>query len=537
MSGEDRLLILAPRGRDAAVICGQLKETGANATVATAAEVVDAIVAGSLGAAVITDEAMAGFDLVALAAALAAQPPWSDIPFVILTRREFGGWTRARLMVLFGNLTILERPLYSDVLIGSVRSALRARARQRRAEAYLLARESAEAQVRELAATLETRVIERTQALSDALAERAETQNRLRDSEALYRYTVELTEQTPWTADNHGQMIGIGPGWASPEGTTSDWLRLVHVDDFATMSAAWTLAVKQLTPFQCDFRLAGSGGDFTWCRARAAPRLAADHSVLGWYGTLEDIEDQRAAEARLRQMQAELIHVSRLSAMGTMASTLAHELNQPLTAITNYVRGSRAMLAGYPEHGAVRDALDQADSNALRAGEIIRRVRDVASNSDARRRSEDLSALIREACGLAMVDAPLSGIEFELDLAAFQVRVMVDRIQIQQVLLNLLRNAVEAVAAVPVRRIMVSSFVTPTGFAEIVVRDTGPGVGADAAPRLFESFNTTKADGMGIGLSISRTIIEAHGGVIWHRARSGGGAAFGFSLARSDLGA
>ncbi|MBC7506303.1 MAG: PAS domain-containing sensor histidine kinase, partial [Sandarakinorhabdus sp.] len=130
--------------------------------IATAAQIVTATRAGILGAAVITDEAMAEFDLAALREALGAQPPWSDPPFLVLTRREFGGWTRARLADLLGNVTILERPLQSDVLISSVRSALRARTRQPRAQAHILAREAAEAQVRELAASHESRVHERT---------------------------------------------------------------------------------------------------------------------------------------------------------------------------------------------------------------------------------------------------------------------------------------------------------------------------------------------------------------------------------------
>ena len=536
MIAPDRLLILAPRGRDAQVIATQLDGMQPAATIATAADIVAAVRAGELAAAVITDEAMAGFDVTELSAALAAQPPWCDSPFLILTRREFGGWTRARLADLLGNVTILERPLHSDVIVSSVRSALRARVRQRRAQAHIVAREAAEAQVRELAATLEARVAERTAALSHALAERAHTQHRLRDSEALYRYTVELTAQTPWTADARGHLLGLGPGWANPRGTIKDWRDLVHSEDTDTTAAAWAAAVNDATPFLADFRLRRGNGEFSWCRSRAAPRRASDGSVMRWYGTLEDIDERRCAATKLRQMQAELIHVSRLSAMGTMASTLAHELNQPLTAITNYVRGSRRLVGSHPDYHMIGEALDQADQNAVRAGEIVRRVRDLVSKGDVERQSEDLSALVREACSLALIDAPSSGLDFCLDLAA-PVCVMVDRIQIQQVLLNLLRNAAEAVGVSEVRRITVKTAVLDSGYCEVTVTDTGPGVAAAAAERLFEPFNTTKGDGMGIGLSISRTIIEAHGGMIWHRGATAGGAVFGFSLLRSPAAA
>ncbi len=531
MSTADRLLILAPRGRDAPVIVAQLAAAGTTAVVASAADIVDAVRAGELAAAVITDEAMATFDLDALSAALAAQPAWSDSPFLVLTRREFGGWTRARLASLLGNVTMLERPLHTDVLVSGVRSALRARTRQRRAQSYLLARESAEAQLAELAATLETRVEERTEALSRALIERAHTQRRLRDSEELYRYTIELTAQTPWTADADGRLIAIGPGWVNPSGRPiTAWQSLVHADDLAGMLASWAIATAGVAPFICDFRVAVAGR-LSWCRSRAAPRVAPDGSVVRWYGTLEDIDDRRIAADKLRQMQSELIHVSRLSAMGTMASTLAHELNQPLTAITNYVRGSRRLLADQPGFAAAKHGLEEADRNAVRAGDIIRRIRDQVTRGDAQRQPADLSELVGEACGLAMIDARSSGIDLRLDLDR-ALTVLVDRIQIQQVLLNLLRNAAESVAAATVRRITVTTVATSTSRCQVTVRDSGPGVAAALAERLFEPFNTSKSDGMGIGLSISKTIIEAHGGLIWHEAAAGGGAIFGFSLVR-----
>ncbi|KAB7646240.1 sensor histidine kinase [Polymorphobacter fuscus] len=533
MSAFDRLLILAPRGRDAQVIVDQLAGADKVASIATAAEIVEAVRGGVLGVAVVTDEGMSGFDRAALAGALADQPPWSDVPFVVLTRREFGGWTRAQLVALLGNVTILERPLHRDVLISSVRSALRARARQRRSEAYLRDREAAEAQVRELAATLEARVLERTDALRRALAERDQSERRLRDSEALYRYTVELTGQTPWTAAADGRLLSIGSHRVGAAGAAPDWRQLVHRDDLKAMLDGWAVAIASAQPFQAEFRARGADGVFSWNRARAAPRMAADGTVMRWYGTLENIDDRRTAATRLRQLQAELIHVSRLSAMGAMASTLAHELNQPLAAITNYVRGIRLILPNHPEDQPIRDALDAADDSAVRAGEIVRRVRELVTKGETARRAEDLATLVREACSLAMIDARLSGIDIRMALSTAPIAVMVDRIQIQQVLLNLLRNAAEAVADSGERWIRVSTNMRAPGFAHVLVEDSGPGVAATAAARLFGSFNTTKGDGMGMGLSISRTIIEAHGGSIWHRRAPAGGAIFGFSLLRT----
>ncbi len=532
MITQDQLLVLAPRGRDGLVIAAQLEAAGMAPRLATPDEIIAATAAGELGAAVIADEAMASFDLPALAAALAAQPPWSDSPFLVLTRREFGGWTRAQLAGLLGNVTTLERPMHGDALVSAVRSALRARVRQRKAEAYLREREIAEGQVRELAATLEARVLQRTAALGQALAERAEAESQLRESEQIYRYTVELTAQIPWTADADGATLSVGSGWLALTGIPGDrWQEAIHPDDAAAFGQAWRNAVATGHSFHSDCRMRASTGAYIWCRSRAAPRLGDDGKVLRWYGTLENIDDRRAAADRLRQMQAELIHVSRLSAMGTMASTLAHELNQPLTAITNYVRGSRRMIADLDDREALGTALDAADRSAVRAGEIVRRVRDLVTKGDAQRRPEELGPLIREACGLAMIDARSSGITHRLELDSPPIRVTVDRIQVQQVLLNLLRNAVEAVAGQPVRRIVVSARCLDEAFAEVTVHDSGPGVAPETAARLFEPFNSSKHDGMGIGLSISRTIVEAHGGQIWSR-RSRGGTLFGFTVPR-----
>jgi len=531
----DQLLVLAPRGRDGLVITGQLEAAGMLPRLATAVEIVAAAGAGELAAAIIADEAMALFDLPALAAALAAQPSWSDSLFLILTRREFGGWTRAQLAGLLGNVTTLERPMHGDALISAVRSALRARARQRKAEAYLRDRERAEGQVRELAANLEARVIARNRDLSKALTERAEVESQLRESEQNYRRTIELTAQIPWTADAGGLPLNVGAGWFALTGIPGDrWQEAVHTADLAAFAQAWRGAVATRSPFLADCRMRTATGTYVWCRSRAAPRLGDDGKVLRWYGTLEDIDDRRAAADRLQQMQAELIHVSRLSAMGAMASTLAHELNQPLAAIANYVRGSRRMIAHLDNREALGAALDAADRSTMRAGEIVRRVRDLVTKGDVQCRTEELTPLIQEACCLAMIDARSIGITQRLELDPQPLRVVVDRIQVQQVLLNLLRNAVDAVVDRPIRKIVVSSRCLDEDFVEVTVRDSGPGIAPETAARLFEPFNSSKHDGMGIGLSISRTIVEAHGGQIWSRPTRGG-TIFGFTLPRVPL--
>jgi two-component system sensor kinase FixL len=215
-----------------------------------------------------------------------------------------------------------------------------------------------------------------------------------------------------------------------------------------------------------------------------------------------------------------------------MASALAHELNQPLSAIANYLKGSRRLLGTSTDERAatVRDAVDKASEQALRAGQIIRRLRDFVARGESERRVESLSKLVEETSALALVGAKEHGIHvrFQLDLQ-FDL-VLADKVQFQQVLLNLMRNAIEAMADSPRRELVVSS--TPAGSGDIVVSvsDTGPGIAPEIADQLFQPFITTKAQGMGVGLSISRTIIEGHGGRIWVSATPGGGATFHFTL-------
>ena len=533
----DRLLILAPSGRDAEVIRDQLAASGIVGHVADAGEIVDAVWAGDLGAAIVADEAIASFDLAVLRQALAAQPPWSDCPFLLLTRRSVGGWSMTGVTELLGNVTVLERPLSPNALASAARVALRARVRQRRAQAYLVAREEAEAQVRELAITLEARVLARTTELTKAMAAKEKTRTRLRNSEELYRLTIELSAQIPWRADAKGKVLWIGERLAERSGVaTADllgegWLDSVHPDDWETASTAWRTAVAGVTTFDSVFRMPALGGGYVWYRSRAAPSRTADDRVRRWYGTLEDVDEHKAASVRLEQVQLELAEVSRLSAMGAMASILAHELNQPLTAITSYVRGSRRLLENGSAISPVIDALRAADQSAVRAGEIVRRARElVGGGGSPGRRSEPVADLIREALVLAMERGHWAATAQGVELDAAVTEIYVDRVQIQQVLINLIRNALEAMAGEPVRRLTVATRLLPGDLCEISVRDTGSGVAPEVAAQLFDPFNTTKTGGMGIGLSISRTIVEAHGGHIWSQPAESRGTIFGFTV-------
>jgi two-component system sensor kinase FixL len=258
-------------------------------------------------------------------------------------------------------------------------------------------------------------------------------------------------------------------------------------------------------------------------------------------GFIRDLTERQKTEARLQELQSELVHISRLTAMGEMASTLAHELNQPLSAIANYMKGSRRLLEGKDDDRStmMRDAVDKAAEQALRAGQIIRRLRDFVARGESEHRVESVKKLVEEASALALVGVKDQGIRvrFQLDPAADLV--LADKVQIQQVLLNLIRNAIESMEASPRRELLVSTTATKDDMVMIAVADTGSGITTEVAAHLFQPFITSKLHGMGVGLSISRTIIEAHGGQIWADENPGGGTIFRFTVrkvSKDDIG-
>jgi two-component system, LuxR family, sensor kinase FixL len=247
-------------------------------------------------------------------------------------------------------------------------------------------------------------------------------------------------------------------------------------------------------------------------------------------GFVRDLTERQLTERRLHELQDGLLHASRVRSMGQMAAAMAHELNQPLTATANYVRAALRLLATRePNLERIRQAMTHAVEQTMRSGEIIRRLRAFVARGEVSRQPENLAKLIEEASALALVGAKELGIKVMIGTGADLPEASMDRVQIQQVLLNLIRNAIEAMGDGPVRELAVIAEARSDHLL-ISVSDTGSGIPAEIEARLFQPFVTTKPEGMGIGLSVCRTIIEAHGGRLWVETNPGGGSVFRFTL-------
>jgi two-component system sensor kinase FixL len=236
-------------------------------------------------------------------------------------------------------------------------------------------------------------------------------------------------------------------------------------------------------------------------------------------GFVRDITERRGTEQRLQELQSELLHVSRLSAMGQMSAAIAHELNQPLTAILNYITAAQYLIAASGHTGDklqnAGEAMEKAAEQTARAGAIIQRLRQFVEKRHSERTPENLNKIVEESIALAFVGAAHANVKMKLDLDPRLPAIEVDRIQIQQVLINLFKNGIEAMASVEKRELMVATGPDEAGSLQITIRDTGPGLSSEVMAKLFQPFVTTKETGMGIGLTICQSIVEAHGGHIF----------------------
>ena len=371
------------------------------------------------------------------------------------------------------------------------------------------------------------------------VTERKQAFDALRDSEVRLRTLVETAPDGIITIDEHGIIEALSPaaqamfGFDESEAIGQNVKMLVpppYRDEHDRYIARYLETGEK--------RIIGVGRDLI-ARRKDGSTFAVDLTVGELFvrgrrvftGFVRDASGRKRAEVQVRQLQADLVHVSRLSAMGEIASAITHELNQPLTAIMNYLQACQHVMGahgGVPEkiHHMMGKVVVQAD----RAGAIIRRLRELIEKGETERGAADINDVVGEACALAMVGAAEMKIGSRMELSHRLPPVLIDKIQIQQVVFNLVRNAVDALDGAAKREVTIRSERTNDGAVEVSVRDTGPGIPPDVAKRLFQPFVTSKADGMGIGLSISRSIVEAHRGRLWASANPDGGTTFHFTV-------
>lgn len=368
-----------------------------------------------------------------------------------------------------------------------------------------------------------------------------------RMAQAVATYGLAIIEHDPVAnftefSEEAERIVGLPPGGLAGAGLEAWTERLLPEDlerNQAEAEHAWR---NRLESREYSARIRRTDGEVRHLHGVIRYEYDADGALVRLVGIIRDVtekvlfqENLAARDARLLELQSELSHVSRLSAMGEMAAALAHELNQPLTAVGNFM-GVIEMSLGDggkpPEPRALesaRKAVKFASAQALRAGEIVRRLREFIARGEADTRVEDLESLIEDALTLVAPSVQAAGVELRREFTPSGAHVLADRVQVQQVLVNLVRNAVEAMRSVQGQRVLTVRTTVSRSMAEVSVSDTGPGIAPEIGERLFTPFLSTKTSGMGVGLSICRRIIEAHGGRLWLEPEARG-ADFRFTL-------
>jgi PAS domain S-box-containing protein len=361
-----------------------------------------------------------------------------------------------------------------------------------------------------------------------------------RESKQL-RDVIETIPAMAWTALPDGSNTFVNRRWAeytslsAEETAGSGWTAAIHPEDRQPYSEKWRASLATGAPLESEGRFrCSANGEYRWFLARGVPLRDEHGKILRWYGILTDIEDRKRAEEereRLRQLETDLAHINRVSMMGELAASIAHEVNQPLAGIVSNGSASLRWLARDPANvEEVREALHDIVRDGKRAGEVIARVRSLTKRTALPREKLDLTETIREVLALVGDEAKRNSVvirtQFGDDLSA----VSGDRVQLQQVLLNLVMNAMEAMSGAGKRQLVITTRNIEEDRVQVTVEDSGTGLEPNTMARIFEPFYTTKPSGMGMGLSISRSIVQNHGGRLWATANDGPGTSLHFTL-------
>ena len=372
------------------------------------------------------------------------------------------------------------------------------------------------------------------------ITERKRAEEKVRQSEGELRQLIDVIPQQVFVFDADWSPLFANRRELEYTGLTSQEVhskeavaKIFHPEDLKKLEFIRERALSDGAPFELEARIRGKDGEYRWFLIRDNPLRDGQGRVVRWYGTRTDIEERKRAEETLRKVQADLAHVTRVVTMGELVASIAHEVNQPLTGVVAHAGTCLRWLAAQPpDMEEARQALRLIVKDGNRASQVIGRIRALVKKLPPRRERLDINTAIFEVIALTRSELQRNRVELRTRLASDLPIVSADRVQLQQVILNLIVNAVEAMSGVGDRP---RELVVGTGGGDanevfVEVRDSGPGLDPANLPRLFDSFYTTKPEGMGMGLSISRSIIEAHGGRLWATANEPHGAVFRFTL-------
>jgi PAS domain S-box-containing protein len=371
------------------------------------------------------------------------------------------------------------------------------------------------------------------------ITQRKRVEQELRRSERELRKVLQTIPAMAWIGSADGATEFISEVWTEYTGLSLEdtkgagWQSALHPDDFQRCSAEWRASVRSGQMFESEVRLRrASDGRLRWFLGRAVPLRHENGTILRWYGALTDIEDRKRSEQereQLHRIEAELVRVSRVTTMGELSASLAHELSQPITAVVSSAYACIRWLArDPPELAEARDVVGKIARDATRAGQLIQRLRALyQKDASPKREALALNPAIQEIVGLLHQKAIDHAVSIRTELAPEMPELRGDRVQLQQVLMNLMLNALEAMDTGG--ELLVRSRVE-AGQVSVSVSDTGVGLPPEGEHRIFDAFFTTKARGSGMGLAISRSIVESHGGRLWAAANEGRGATFHFTL-------
>jgi PAS domain S-box-containing protein len=371
-------------------------------------------------------------------------------------------------------------------------------------------------------------LVQRMRLLADVFAVvlvRRRAEQAIAESEGRFHLMADAAPVMMWVAGPDGRCIDFNRAWldftgrALAEEIGDGWLEGVHPEDREPCMGHYLTALAARQPFTMEYRLRRADGVYRAVLDNGAPRFAAGETFRGYVGSATDITEVKAAQQSLAAMQREreeLAHALRVATLGELTSSIAHELNQPLTAIVTNAQAAQRSLAVARVTGEIPETLADITADGLRAAGIIRRLRALFKKEPTERRPVDIGEVVKEVLGFLHKDLDRRGVKLDVKLQPDAPRVLGDVVQLQQVMVNVLVNAAEAMAdSADARELSIEARVHEPGRIAITVRDSGPGVAVADLERIFERFVTSKREGLGMGLSISRSIVAEHGGKMW----------------------